>query len=301
MVPAAVGTDTGGSIRFPAASCGLVGLKPTYGRVSRRGVHPNTFSIDACGPMARTVEDCAILLGAMAGHDARDPGSIDEPVADYRAALTGDIRGVRVGLVRHWYAGVATAEVEAAVDAAAERLREQGATVEEATLDPLQDYVDCKTVIAISELYAVHERDLKRRPQDFGASLRSMVMAGALLLADDYIQALRWRAELASRLLAQFARFDVLATAGWLSEADAYRPGEVGAVHSRPPVTMPFNVAGNPAINVPCGFTSEGLPLSLQIAGKPFDEATVLRVADAYERASGWRDRPPPLIASEYA
>ncbi len=299
MVCAAIGTDTGGSIRFPAACCGVVGLKPTYGRVSRRGVHPNTFSLDHCGPLARTVEDCAILLGALAGHDALDPGSIDEPVADYRSVLTGDIRGVRVGLVRHWYAGTATNEVERAVDTAAALLADLGAAVREVKMDPLQDYVDCKSLLAVAELHAVHHADLEERPQDFGRSIRTMMRAGALLRADDYVQALRWRADLVRRMFGHFDRVDVLVTAGWMQEADPYEPGAVTNRSNRPPITMPFSIGGNPALNIPCGFTSQGLPLSLQVAGKPFDEAGVLRLAHAYEQASGWLRRVPPLLRAQ--
>jgi len=295
FVPAAVGTDTGGSVRWPAAVCGLAGLKPTYGRISRRGVHPNTFSIDHCGPMTRTVEDCAVMLGVAAGFDPLDPGSIDEPVPDYAAALTGSVAGLKIGLIRHWYNDTATPEVVAAVDAAIGKLRELGAVVEEIELAPLQDYVDCKTTISTCELYAVHEKDLKTRPQDFGRLLRTRVIAGGLIRAEDYVQAMRWRAELTTKLLATFSRFDLLATAGWLTPADPADPNGFDFFKKRLIVTMPFSVAGIPALSVPCGFTSQGLPLSLQIAGKPFDEATVLRAGDAYQRATEWHLRKPAL------
>lgn len=296
LVPAAIGTDTGGSVRWPAAVCGLAGLKPTYGRISRRGVHPNTFSLDHCGPMTRTVEDCAIMLGAAAGHDPRDPGSIDEPVPDYRAALTGSIKGLRVGLVRHWYASDATPEVVGAVDAAVKQLTALGAIVEEIELAPLIDYVDCKTTISISELYAIHEKDLKTRPQDFGKLLRTRVIAGGLVRAEDYVQAMRWRTELTTKMLAHFARFDVLATAGWLNPAEPNDPQGGDFFKNRQRiVTMPFSISGIPALSVLCGFSADGLPLSLQIGGKPFDEATVLRAGDAYQRSTQWHLRKPPL------
>ena len=295
FVPAAIGTDTGGSVRWPAAVCGIAGLKPTYGRISRKGVHPNTFSLDHCGPMTRTVEDCAIMLGAAAGHDPLDPGSIDEPVPDYRAALTGPIKGLRVGLIRHWYAMDAIPEVTKAVDAAVTRLADLGAIVEEIELEPLIDYVDCKTTISISELYAIHEEDLKTRPQDFGKLLRTRVIAGGLVRAEDYVQAMRWRTELATKMLSQFKHFDVLATAGWLNPADRNDPQGFDFFKKRHLVTMPFSVSGIPALSVLCGFTDESLPLSLQIGGKPFDEATVLRVGDAYQRATEWHLRKPSL------
>jgi aspartyl-tRNA(Asn)/glutamyl-tRNA(Gln) amidotransferase subunit A len=295
MVPAAIGTDTGGSVRWPAAVCGITGLKPTYGRISRRGVHPNTYSLDHCGPMTRTAEDCAIMLGAIAGHDPLDPGSFDEPVPDYRRALTGSIKGLKIGLVRHWYQEYGDPELLAAMETAVAQLRDRGASVEEIVLDDLQDYVDAKTTISVSELYAVHEKDLKTRPQDFGKKLRTRVIGGALLRAEDYIQAMRWRAELVARLMAAFAKFDVLATAGWLAPADPADPDGFDFFRKRLLVTMPFSLAGIPALVVPCGFSVSGLPLSLQIGGKPFDEATVLNVGHAYQQATDWHLRAPPL------
>ncbi len=295
LVPAAIGTDTGGSVRWPAAVCGIAGLKPTYGRISRRGVHPNTFSHDHCGPMTRTVADCAIMLGACAGYDPRDPGSIDEPVPDYHAALTGSVEGLRIGLVRHWFDGAATPDVTAAVDAAARQLTELGALVEVIELAPLADYIDCKTTISLCELYAIHEKDLKTRPQDFGQKLRSRVIAGGLIRAEDYVQAMRWRTTLTTQMMAQFRRFDLLATAGWLNPAEPADPNGVDFFKARMIVTMPFSVSGIPALSVPCGFSADGLPLSLQLAGKPFDEATVLRAGDAYQRATEWHLRKPPI------
>jgi aspartyl-tRNA(Asn)/glutamyl-tRNA(Gln) amidotransferase subunit A len=295
MVPGAIGTDTGGSVRWPAAVCGITGLKPTYGRISRRGVHPNTYSLDHCGPMTRTAEDCAIMLGAIAGHDPHDPGSIDEPVPDYRRALTGSIKGMKIGLVRHWYQEHGDPELVAAMETAVVLLRDRGAIVEEIVLDDLQDYVDAKTTISVSELYAVHEKDLKTRPQDFGKKLRTRVIGGALLRAEDYIQAMRWRTDLVMRLMAAFSRFDVLATAGWLGPADPADPNGFDFFRKRLLVTMPFSLAGIPALVVPCGFSASGLPLSLQIGGKPFDEATVLSVGHAYQQATDWHLRLPPL------
>ncbi|MGE0688621.1 MAG: amidase, partial [Dehalococcoidia bacterium] len=170
LVLAALGSDTGGSIRGPAALCGIVGLKPTYGLVSRRGVMPNSFSFDHAGPMAWNVEDCAILLQAIAGYDAGDPASAKVDLPDYRSALTGDIKGLRIGLVRHWYTDEfkASDDMTAAIDAAAETLRKLGATVEEVKLRHLQEYSDVKIVMAESELFSVHSANLRTRPGDFG-------------------------------------------------------------------------------------------------------------------------------------
>ncbi len=295
MVAGAIGTDTGGSVRWPAAVCGITGLKPTYGRVSRYGIHPNTFSLDHCGPMARTAEDCALLLQAIAGHDPRDPASFRESVPDYRAALDGSIAGLRIGFVRHWHADHAAPEVIAAVDAAVEHFVALGAVVEEVELPPLQDYVDCKTVISLGELFAIHEQDMKTRPQEFGRSLRQRVLAGSIVRAEDYVQALRWRSELAQRTFAAFTHFDLLVTAGWLTEAEPNDPNGDDFFRNRLLITMPFSLAGNPALSLPCGFSKKGLPLALQIAGRPFDEATVLRAGDAFQRSTDWHRRFPPL------
>jgi aspartyl-tRNA(Asn)/glutamyl-tRNA(Gln) amidotransferase subunit A len=292
---AAVGTDTGGSVRWPAAVCGIVGLKPTYGRISRRGVMPNTFSLDHCGPMTRTVEDCAIMLGAMAGHDPRCLGSADVPVPDYRAALREDMTGLRIGYVRGWFEDEADADVIDAVDRAAEVFGQLGAVVTPLTLDPLRDYVDAKTVISMAELWSVHAPVMRARADEFGALFRCRVAPGAMIRGEDYLQAQRWRTQLTAKLLAQFTQFDLLLTAGWMTKAEAADPNGPDFFRKRNLVTMPFSLAGVPAISVPCGFSADGLPLALQLGGRPFDEAGVLAAAHAYERASPWAARRPAL------
>lgn len=297
FVPAAIGTDTGGSVRWPAACCGIVGLKPTYGRISRRGVQPNTFSIDHCGPMTRTVRDCAIMLGAIAGHDPLDPGSLEAPVPDYVAALTGDIKGTRIGLIRNWYAGEATAEVTEAVDRAAALLAGLGAIVEEVVLPDIGHYADAKTLISMSELFTIHAPDLRTRPEMFGAKLRQRVIGGAFIRAEDYLNAQRWRAELARGLIAQFSKFDALVTAGWLNAADPADPAASDFFRRGRNVTMPFSVAGVPSLSVPIGFGAHGLPLAMQVAGPPLAEATVLRIGHAYEQATEWHTKSPVLHA----
>jgi len=297
FVPAAIGTDTGGSVRWPAACCGIVGLKPTYGRISRRGVQPNTFSIDHCGPMTRTVRDCAIMLGAIAGHDPLDPGSLEAPVPDYVAALTGDIKGTRIGLIRNWYAGEATAEVTEAVDRAAVLLASLGAIVEEVVLPDIGHYADAKTLISMSELFTIHAPDLRTRPEMFGAKLRQRVIGGAFIRAEDYLNAQRWRAELARGLNAQFGKFDALVTAGWLNAADPADPAGSDFFRRGRNVTMPFSVAGVPSLSVPIGFGAHGLPLAMQVAGPPLAEATVLRIGHAYEQATEWHTKSPVLHA----
>jgi aspartyl-tRNA(Asn)/glutamyl-tRNA(Gln) amidotransferase subunit A len=191
FVPAALGSDTGGSIRGPAALCGGVGLKPTYGVVSRYGVYANSFSFDHAGPMTWTVEDCAIVLQAIAGHDPRDPASSANPAPNYRAALTGGLRGLRMGVLRHMHEDdcPVTAEVMAALDAAFEVLRSLGAELREVRLRPAQDYWDIKVTIAESELLAIHERALRTRTGDFGQDFLGRVLPAALIGARDYMQA----------------------------------------------------------------------------------------------------------------
>ncbi len=295
FVPAAIGTDTGGSVRWPAACCGIVGLKPTYGLLSRRGVQPNTFSMDHCGPMTRTVRDCALMLSVCAGHDPLDPGSADVPIPDYTAALSGDIKGLRIGLVRNWYAGEATQEVTDAVDRAAGELSRIGAIVEEVVLPDLADYCDCKSLISVSELFAIHAPDLRTRPEAFGAKLRERVIGGVFIRAEDYLGAQRWRNDLARGLLAMFSRCDALVTATWLSAADPAVPNGADFFRRGVNAAMPFSLAGVPALSIPIGFGDHGLPLAMQIAAAPFAETTVLRIGDAYERVTDWTSRMPTL------
>ena len=296
FVPGAVGTDTGGSIRGPAAVCGIAGLKPTYGRVSRRGVFPNTFTMDHCGPLTRSAQDIALFLQVIAGFDPEDPGSEDAPVPDYAASLTGTIKGLRLGLIEQWYAHGAHPDLPPAISAAVEVLRGLGAVVEPVQLSSLRDYTDCKTTISIAELYAIHEKDLKTRPQDFGRILRNRVLPGALIRAEDYVQALRWRTVLACEQALVLKRFDALLTAGALGVADPADPDLPDRLVSAPSITMPFSVGGLPALAIPCGFSrAEGLPLSLQIAAAPMAEPTVLRIALAYQQATDWHRRHPDL------
>ena len=278
------------------AVCGIAGLKPTYGRVSRRGVFPNTFAMDHCGPLTRSAEDIALFLQVIAGFDPDDPGSEDAPVPDYRAALTGTIEGLRLGLIEHWYANGAHPDLPSAMSAAVEVLRGLGAIVEPVQLSSLRDYTDCKTTISIAELYAIHEKDLKTRPQDFGRILRNRVLPGALIRAEDYVQALRWRTVLAREQATALRRFDALLTAGALGVADPADPNRPDRLVSVPSITMPFSVGGLPALNIPCGFSrAEGLPLSLQIAAAPMAEPMILRIAQAYQQATDWHRRHPEL------
>ncbi|OZI62410.1 amidase [Bordetella genomosp. 11] len=295
---ASMGSDTGGSIRMPAAACGIAGIKPTYGRVSRRGVLPNSFSHDHTGPMAWTSEDLAILLAAVAGHDPLDPGSADRPVPDYRAALCGHAKGLKIGVPWAWMEQEApiSAGSRQALDTALEVLRGLGATVQPIALPSLLAYNDCKRVIAMSELFSIHQQTLRTQPDLFGASLRYRIIGGALLRAEDYVQAMRMRAELAAATQAAFDDVDVIVT-HCAEPAGKLEPTSPHWMFTHPNYTTPFNTSGNPALSVCNGFDADGMPFSLQIAGRLFDEATVLRVGDAYEKATAWRARRPDIAA----
>jgi aspartyl-tRNA(Asn)/glutamyl-tRNA(Gln) amidotransferase subunit A len=292
----AMGSDTGGSIRNPAALCGLVGLKPTYGLVSRYGVYANSFTYDHAGPLTWTVEDCAIMMQALAGHDPLDPASATNPIPDYRAALTGDIRGLRIGVIRHFYEEdikVAPA-VKDALEAAYDVLRSLGAVLEDVRIRPAQDYYDVKIVSAESELYAVHEANLRSRPGDFGEDFLGRSLAAIFIRGSDYIQALRERRQMIAEMAPLYEKYDLFVTAGPgpAPRLDAWRTIQFWKSAS---LATPFNVTGGPALVQCIGYTEDGLPLSMQVVGKPFDDALVMRAAHAYEKATPWRDRRPAL------
>lgn len=295
----ALGSDTGGSIRNPAALCGLVGLKPTYGLVSRSGVIANSYTFDHAGPLTWTVEDCALMLQAIAGHDPKDPASVSRKLPDFRAALTGNVKGLKIGLVRHFFAEdvPASDETHAAIEAALQVFTGLGAEVAEARMRPAQAYYDVKITIAESELYSVHEHNLRARPGDFGADFLGRVLAACLISAADYVQAQRERRIMLAEMDALYEKFDVLVTAGPYGPAPRFEAHRTIHFWQKPSLATPFNVTGGPALVQCMGYSKSGLPLSLQIVGRPFDEATVLRAADAYERATPWRQRRPHLQA----
>lgn len=296
FVPAALGTDTGGSIRAPASLCGVVGLKQTYGLVSRAGVITNSFTFDNCGPLTWTVEDCAILLQAIAGYDPQDPSSHDVTIPDYRRALTQDLQGVRVGVLRHFWEEdlPINSELAKAVEEALDVLKRLGAKIEVTRMRPIQQYGDVKIVMSESELFSVHHQDLIERPQDFGEIFIGRVLGASLFQAVDYVQAQRERRKMISEMRPLYEKYDVLVTPGLgpAARLDAHRT--LGA-RQKPNMTTPFNVTGGPALAQCIGFSKEGLPLSMQVASKPFNETAVFKVAHAYEKATGWRSRRPRL------
>ncbi|MGZ5126590.1 MAG: amidase [Burkholderiales bacterium] len=295
LIPAAIGTDTGGSIRMPAASCGIVGVKPTYGLVSRQGVLPNTFSFDTCGPLTRTVEDAAILLGVMAGYDADDISSVEQSPIVFTRDLNAGVAGVRIGWVRGWYDGDPSChpDIPDAIERALKLLASAGAIVEEVELSDLLTYQDCKTTISITEMFSAYEHEFRTRAQDFGTMFRNKVLPGALIGAEDYFQALRQRTWLCEELARAFREFDILASAGWMTVAEPAKPDKLDKFLRPPNITTPFNIGGQPAMNIPCGFSRDGLPLSLQLATAHFAEALLFRTGHAYQTATDWHLKHP--------
>ena len=301
FVPGALGTDTSGSIRIPAALCGVVGLKPTYGLVSRTGVIPHSASFDHCGPLARNVEDCAILLQAIGGHDALDPCSAVHDVQDFAAALDGDIRGIRVGVVRHLWEedAIAPEEVCRAMDEAIAVLVGLGARVENVRVPALPRFHDVKTVITKPEVFAVHQRKLVECIDAFGSDFLALTLPGCLFSGLDYLNAQTARTRLAAAVSTLLSEHDVLLTASsGPAPSLAATAGSRALDHWRKPnLETVFNVTRGPALALCNGYSTEGLPLGMQIAGRPFDELTVLRAGHAYERATTWRNRRPQLVA----
>jgi len=290
MVRMAMGSDTGGSIRGPAAWCGLAGIKPTYGRISRRGVFPLSWTLDHCGPLARSVEDCAITLQVLAGYDPQDAASADVPIPDYRAGLERGVSGLRIGIPRAFFvsASATTPEVVAGIDRTAERLRAAGAIVEDVALPEYGLFAASGRVIMMAEAFTIHATDMQDRLLDYGEITAGRFILGAAISAADYLNALRARRELTDAVNAALQRYDVLLTASALNTAPRF-DAPVDALSTASPMqTIPFNVTGHPAMSVPIGLAPNRLPLSVQVAGRPFDEAMVLRVGRAIERLSNW-------------
>ncbi len=321
--PATLGTDTGGSIRQPAALCGITGLKPTYGRVSRYGLVAFASSLDQIGPMARTVRDCAIVLQVIAGADPLDATCTSHPAPDYEAALTGDIRGLRIGVPREFFVDGMQPEVEAAVRAAIEVLREQGAGVHEISLPHTPYALPVYYLIAPAEASANLARfdgvryglrvsgesyfdELERtRGAGFGPEVRRRIMLGTYALSAGYYDAYYKRAQQVRTLIRRdyqqaFEHVDVIAAP--TTPTVAFKIGahtdDPLAMYLEDVCTLPLNLAGLPGLVVPCGF-AEGLPIGLQLIGRAFDEETLLRVGDAYQRVTDWHTRMPELAAEE--
>jgi aspartyl-tRNA(Asn)/glutamyl-tRNA(Gln) amidotransferase subunit A len=305
-----IGTDTGGSIRIPAAVNGIVGLKPTYGRVSRSGVVPLGTSLDHVGPLTRTVEDCAIVLQAIAGYDPADGGSVDAPVPDFRAGLEDGARGMTIGVDRPYffYEGV-TPDVRHAVDGVIATLQEQGARIVEVELPELGWSPQVLMTIMASEASTFHRRRIRERPGDFDPATRRSLEMGEFIPATHYLLAQRARNLLRNRMREMFAthKLDALlsptmpVTTVPLPDLFADRadyPGEspiLSVIHH----SFSANLTGQPALSAPCGFASNGLPIGFQLLGRPFAEATLFRIARAYEREHGWTGMQPEVVSRE--
>jgi aspartyl-tRNA(Asn)/glutamyl-tRNA(Gln) amidotransferase subunit A len=299
MILCGIGTDTGGSIRGPAALCGIAGIKPTYGLVSRAGVAPAAFSLDHIGPMAWTAEDCALMLQVLAGHDPKDPASATYPIPDYTAAIGSSLRGVRIGVIRHFHEPEfpVAAAVQQGIDNALMIFRDMGAIISDVKLSPLQDWHAAGSLISIVERATAYEEWARTRLSEFSERVQRRLQLGALVSGVDYVQAVRRRRELRTELQAAMRELDVVITAGAPNEAPKLDAVPRWDVFANPSFTMPFNVSGYPAMAVCTGFGPADLPVSMQVVGKPFQEAKVFQVADAFEKAAGLRARRPAMVA----
>jgi len=297
MAPAALGTDTGGSVRNPATCCGIVGMKPTYGAVSLSGVFPLTYSLDHVGPMTRTVEDNAILFHAIAGHDPDDPTTAVREPADCLKDLKSGLKGLRVGVIEHFYKSDAEAvpEQAQAIEQAIGVLQKLGASVKTVRVSPLPLWTDCNRTIHTSEAYAIHEKDVQERPEDFAALTRNRLLPGAFVSAAKYIRAQQLRAALCREMAGAMRDLDAVVTLSSLCmPCRIDDPAAVAKTYDQQ-ARLVFNVTGTPAISVPTGFTNDGLPLAMQIAGHSFGEPMVYRIAQAYEAATGFTAKRPPI------
>jgi aspartyl-tRNA(Asn)/glutamyl-tRNA(Gln) amidotransferase subunit A len=300
LAMAAMGTDTGGSIRGPASWCGIAGHKPTYGYLSRRGILPLSFSLDHAGPMCWTSEDCALMMNALAKHDPLDAASAAVTPPDFAAALGGDLKGVRIGVPRHFFETDLTCEPEvlAAFNASVEVFRTLGATVQDVTLPPLGLFTDVNSLITAAEAFAIHGEWLRKTPELYGERGRLRMMAGAFVSAETYVNAQRERARLIGVVADVMRDVDLLI----MPTRHIVAP-PIGAYDSSvgPSLTRPFNMTGNPALSVCNGFTGAGLPISLQIGGRPFEDHLVLKAGDAFEEATTYRSIRPTLTVARAA
>ncbi|CAB3761408.1 amidase [Paraburkholderia humisilvae] len=302
----ALGSDTGGSIRIPASLCGVVGLKPTFGRVSRTGIVPHSWSLDHAGPLALSVRDAALLLNVLAGFDARDPGSADVPVPDFTARLNAGIAGLRVGVCRNHFFGANEVDVEARVEDAIDDLAALGAQIVDFEVPNLQYGLGAIYAIELASSSAYHDRGLQRHATaEMNDDVRTLIEIGRMVTAADYLKAEQLRTLLIDDFAAVLERVDVIVTPA--SPVTAWHRGQpsvvTGGLEESPlaaswRLTYPFNLTGLPALSLPCGFDARELPVGLQIVGRPFDEVTVLRVAQAYEDVHRWHAMRSPIARS---
>ncbi|MBS75170.1 amidase [Variovorax sp.] len=299
----AIGTDTGGSIRLPSAINGIVGLRPTYGRVSNHGVIPLAWSMDTVGPMARSVEDCALMFGAIAGFDSKDAASAPRAVDDYLQDLEGGCRHLRIGIVPGYFFEHLQAPVHDAVKAAIAAFVELGAQVVEVDIGHIHGNISAQLTIESAEPSTYHQRSLRERPGDYGDDVRTLLEAGEMLLATHYLQAQRYRALLRAEFLEAFRRVDVFVCPSLPFAATRIGETSVEIEPGRPEdmlsAIMQFtgvaSLTGLPSLNVPCGFDPDGLPIGMQLIGRPFAEAALLRAGHAFQQATDFHRRAPAL------
>ena len=297
---AALGSDTGGSIRLPAHFCGVTGLKTTYGRISRAGAMPLSQSLDTVGPLARTVEDCALLLGLMAGADPEDLTASTTAVPDYMASITGAIKGIKIGVPTAFYVDDLDADVARILDDTIAALKREGAHVVPVELpDQRQLTAACQLVIAV-EAAAFHKRWLIERPQDYGPQVLMRLQNGLAIPGVSYLEAMRWRGPALSAHVAATADVDAViapvapVAAPTIAESDVGNSPDVESVIQRlTRFTRPINYLGLPSLAIPCGFTAKGLPVAMQLIGRSFDEATLLQIGAAFQRATDFHDKIP--------
>ena len=297
LFPLALGSDTGGSVRNPASAFGIVGLKPTYGLVSRRGVFPLSFTLDHVGPLTRTVSDTALMLDVIAGHDPSDPGSSAAPSGRYASGLQRGVSGLRIGFIRHFHETDLPAhpEVNAALDNVSRTLRGLGAEIREVRLPSLGEFGAVNRIILQSEAWAIHGPWLRERPGDYGRLARRRLMPGAFMAAGDYVQASRRRLEMIAAVEAALDDVDALMCASSMDPPSRLDDAaETERTYPRQART-PFNVTGHPALAMMAGISSGGLPLSVQFAGRYFGETTLFQIAREWERAAGTDEKHPPV------
>ncbi|MFN8633931.1 MAG: amidase [Chloroflexota bacterium] len=293
---ASMGSDTGGSIRLPAALCGIVGVKPTYGLVSRAGVLPLSWSLDHCGPLTRTVEDAAIILNAIVGHDPTDPASASRVTPDLTTALDGRVHGLRIGVLREYLGESVQTEVAAAVRWACSDLERLGARVEEISVPEVEYGGGASISILYSEAAAIHESWLRTHRDAYGADVGERLSQGERLTATQYLKGQQARRVLVARFAALFEQIDVLVSPTTPTIAPTLAGSRGNAARAQLlGFTRLFNVLGLPCLSLPCGFSSDGLPIGLQLVGRPFEELTILRAAYAYEQQAGWHHQRPAV------
>jgi aspartyl-tRNA(Asn)/glutamyl-tRNA(Gln) amidotransferase subunit A len=296
MCLGAMGSDTGGSIRLPSALCGVTGLKPTFGRVSLFGVIPLSWSMDHAGPIAQTAEDCALLLQGIAGYDPRDPAAVDAPVPDYSAALHQSLAGIRLAAPSGYFAAEVDSEVLDAVQVATRVLAAGGAAINQKEMEFAGDMFQTNRAVLNAEAAAFHRERMETGAADFGADVLARLRLGAAISTPEYVRARRHQLELRRALEIYFSDVDLLATPTTRVVAPRFGSDALAMSQHLTPFTAPFNLAGFPAISLPCGLNREGLPIGLQLVARPWAEALLLRAAHQYQLATDWHKRQPPQI-----